>query len=341
MKRMPFTGSLHDADCDHYDPPPELSGAGQVIGSAVKEDEDGTTAIALDFALTKGPSRKAQTPSGEPSETVRADGTKLTMRALLHYLWEESQLSRWSPRMQGKRWWGLVRRELLKACTGKTTKGASLGELLYIPHQWSQDQARVVNDMHRAGLASMLMRPGARCMVLAPLRVVEPARFGYRAYFKHMPDLPVHLTDDVYRQIEKNMATQIQISGAVEESEMIALAVVSKNSAGLYDLESLCLMNVSPEWLPFESMNELALLRELVDGERKFTKALRYNLSKGKPMASAVLRDTEPPVALYIDDASDDPERRVALAELVASSQLPSWIWPTEEPMPALPGWSQ
>lgn len=336
LKRMPFTGAQHDADCDHYDPPPELSGAGQVIGSAVKESEDGTTAISLDFALAKGPARKPPAGGGEPSETVRADGTKLTMRALLHFLWDESQLTRWSPKMQGKRWWGVVRRELLKACAGKVTKGVALADVLYVPHPWSQEHAREVNEMHRSALSAMLARQGSRCMVIAPLRVVEQARFGYKAWLKHMPELPIQLTDDVYRQITKTMANQIQISAAVDDTELIALAVISKGVAGLFELESLCLMNVSPQWLPFDTMNERTLLSDLVAGERRFTKALRYNLSKSKPLAFAVLKDTEAPVALYVDEFDDD-EKRTALNELVAESQMASWIWHIDEPLPALP----
>jgi hypothetical protein len=56
IKRMPNSGSGHAPACDSYEPPPELSGLGQVIGSAIQENPDeGTTALKFDFALSKGP----------------------------------------------------------------------------------------------------------------------------------------------------------------------------------------------------------------------------------------------------------------------------------------------
>src|SRR5690242_11502323 len=56
IKRMPESGAGHAADCGSYDPPAELSGLGEVLGHAIKEDiEDGTTALRLDFALNKVP----------------------------------------------------------------------------------------------------------------------------------------------------------------------------------------------------------------------------------------------------------------------------------------------
>ena len=38
VKRMPYTGSHHAPDCPSYEPPAELSGLGQVLGSAITED---------------------------------------------------------------------------------------------------------------------------------------------------------------------------------------------------------------------------------------------------------------------------------------------------------------
>ena len=40
IKRMPNSGAQHQPDCEAYDPPPELSGLGQVMGSAIKENPD-------------------------------------------------------------------------------------------------------------------------------------------------------------------------------------------------------------------------------------------------------------------------------------------------------------
>ena len=41
VKRMPETGGLHSPTCDSYEPPAELSGLGEVLGTAIKENLDG------------------------------------------------------------------------------------------------------------------------------------------------------------------------------------------------------------------------------------------------------------------------------------------------------------
>lgn len=127
IKRLPYSGALHAPHCEHYEPPPELSGLGQVSGSAIREElETQTTTLSLDFALTKGRSRQPGAASEVDHESVRSDGTKLTMRGLMHFLMDEAGLTRWTPAMAGRRNWYVVRRELLKAASSKMTKGQPL-----------------------------------------------------------------------------------------------------------------------------------------------------------------------------------------------------------------------
>jgi len=54
LKRMPYTGSHHAPDCPSYEPPADLSGLGQVLGSAITEDpESGVTSLKLGFSMSK------------------------------------------------------------------------------------------------------------------------------------------------------------------------------------------------------------------------------------------------------------------------------------------------
>lgn len=89
VKRMPNTGKLHHMHCDSYEPPEELSGFGQVDGTAIQEDtQTGETTLKFNFSLTKAAGKKAPKPSETPADTVKTDGTKLTLTSTLHYLWE-------------------------------------------------------------------------------------------------------------------------------------------------------------------------------------------------------------------------------------------------------------
>src|SRR4051794_30218021 len=115
VKRMPNTGAEHDPACESYEPPAELSGLGEVLGSAIQENvDDGTTVLRLAFSLTRMPG-KAPAKSGPPTASVKTDGTKLTLRGTLHYLYEQAGLNKWTPSMAGKRNWWVIRKYLLEA----------------------------------------------------------------------------------------------------------------------------------------------------------------------------------------------------------------------------------
>lgn len=94
VKRMPGTAAEHDPGCRSWLPPGELSGYGAVgEQSIVDNPADGTTALRLGFSLSKTGNRAAPEPSGSPSGTVQSDGNKLSLRAVLHYLWDEAELT--------------------------------------------------------------------------------------------------------------------------------------------------------------------------------------------------------------------------------------------------------
>ena len=115
LKRMPGTGSLHHPGCASFEPPPEPSGLGEVLGSAIcSQPKEGITTLALGFPLTRSSGRAAPTASDGESDSVHTDGTKLRLRGLLHYLWDEAGLTSWTP-VTVKRPWATVRREVLRA----------------------------------------------------------------------------------------------------------------------------------------------------------------------------------------------------------------------------------
>ena len=96
--------------CASYLPPEELSGLGQVLGSAITEEADsGLTAIKLGFRMSMAErAAPAGADGGGVADSVAADPNRLTLRAVLHYLWQEADLATWSPGMSGKRNWRIV-----------------------------------------------------------------------------------------------------------------------------------------------------------------------------------------------------------------------------------------
>jgi hypothetical protein len=339
VKRMPDTGMVHATDCPSYLPPEALSGLGQVLGGAILEQaETGITALRLGFRMAKadrnGPA--LSTSGGEGSDSVTADGTRLSMRAVLHYLWQEADLATWSPGMAGKRNWRIVSWYLRQAARGKFTKGKPLAGRLFIPEPFSAD--------HKADLAARRIAAWAPARVtgrtaqfmilIGELKAIEPARFGHKLVIKHLPDAPLMLDDDLHRRMLKRFADERELWQGDEQGHLMVIATFSVGRTGLASVQELSMAMTDEHWLPYESEADKLLLDTAIDGHRRFTKSLRYNLAANQPMASLVLTDTEPPTAAYL---LADAETREDIDALQADTGTDTWTWVVGDPMPPLP----
>ena len=183
VKRMPDTGSHHAPDCPSYEPPAEFSGLGQVLGSAITEDPTtGETTLKLDFPLTKMPGRSMIPPTGGEGDSVSSTGTKLSLRGLLHYLWDQAELTRWHPGFAGKRTWATVRRHLLQAAEHKLARGAALRARLYVPEPFSIEERDAINSRRLAQWQIAVSAPGKAqqlMLLIGEVKEIVPARYGF------------------------------------------------------------------------------------------------------------------------------------------------------------------
>lgn len=340
IKRMPYTGPQHAAHCEHYEPPPELSGLGQVSGSAIREEpETETTTLSLDFALTKGRSRTPGMQSEVEHESVRSDGTKLTMRGLLHYLYDEAGLTRWTPAMLGKRSWFIVRRELLAAAFSKKTKGRNLPELLYVPENFNLDRADDIKSRQLVSLGPLAGTSNARMLLVGEVKNLDEARYGTAMVIKHMPDLKLMMTDDMAKHLTSRFSHQLQLWGQLENTQLLVIGTISRSAQGIFNLESACLVNVNSQWIPFENSFEWELLEKLQNSSRRFVKGLRYNLPSSKPLASVVMQDTgDVSTALFVVPQEFEAPYRAVIEEVTEQGKMQVWVWRTgSQGLPALP----
>jgi hypothetical protein len=342
IKRMPNTGADHDADCDHYVPPCELSGLGEVLGSAIQEDlDEGITSLKFDFSMKKIGGRGAPEPGDTEHDSVKADGKKLTLRGVLHYLWEEAGFNKWSPSMAGKRNWFVIRKHLLAAADGKAAKKDNLASMLYIPEPFLMDQAdeikrRRMDQTKRAAEKNK----GTRnlMLVIGEVKEISPSRYGHKIVAKHLPDFPFMLADDVHKRLNKRFENELELVNAVEDSHQIFIATFSIGPTGVASVEEVSVMPVTANWIPFDSTYELNVLEKLASENRRFIKGLRYNLPSKRPLACAILSDTAQPVPLFVVPAGADESYVRDVDELVASSKMESLVWRAgEEAFPVLP----
>lgn len=343
VKRMPNSGALHSPECDSYEPPPELSGLGEVLGSAIRENtEDGLTDLRFGFSMAKIAGRQINNDSIRDDDSVKTDGTRLTLKSCLHYLWEEAGFNKWTPAMQGKRNWAVIRKHLLQAAETKRVKGSSLVDSLYLPEPFILEKKDEIHKRRMSQMARLRIgQSSARQLMLLIGEVKEfnPARIGQKMVIKHAPGFDFLLQEDLCDRLEKKYVTYLDLWKTFEETRLMVIATFGLNSANMPLVEEMTLMPVTDTWIPFETVHEKDLIKELVAHNRRFTKGLRYNMGSAQPMASLVLSDTLPtPTAMYITPTSTDEEYMANIDLLIAESQLASWIWNANElEIPELP----
>ena len=213
VKRMPGTGSQHAPDCPAYEPPPEATGLGQVLGSAISEDPaTGETRLKLDFPLSKIAGRSAAPAAGGDSDSVASGGTRLSLRALLHYLWDQAELTRWHPGFAGKRSWGTVRSHLLRAAEHKIARGDALRGRLYVPEVFSVEERDAINARRLAQWQHAVAAPGRPqqlMLLIGEVKEIVPARYGYRCVIKHVPDQAFAIDEPLYRRLGRRFDVEL------------------------------------------------------------------------------------------------------------------------------------
>ena len=340
VKRIPNTGSHHAPDCPSYEPPAESSGLGQVLGSAITEDPaTGETTLKLDFSMSKIAGRSAMPTAGGNGDSVASSGTKLSLRGLLHYLWDQAELTRWQPGFAGKRTWSTVRKHLLLAAENKIARGDSLRSRLYIPELFSVEHRDAISARRMAQWSQAVAVPGKPqhlMLLIAEVKEIVPARYGFKAVVKHVPDQAFALDEQLYRRLGRRFESELALWGAAEDIHMVIIATFSVAAAGIPIIVELSLMPVTRQWLPVEDGFEKQLIERLVADGRSFVKGLRYNLGTERALASATLTDCEgsAPLLFVAHAGIEESGRNLQ----VCDPSVPVWLWnPSSEAMPSLP----
>ncbi|WP_211754571.1 DUF1173 family protein [Nocardioides gansuensis] len=323
-----------------YLPPEALSGLGQVLGAAITEEPDsGLTAIRLGFRMS---TTERAAPAGTGSQGAGAadsattDPKRLSLRAVLHYLWHEAELATWSPGMAGKRNWRVVSWHLRAAAHGKMTRGKPLLARLFIPEPFTAEKKTEI-AARRLSCWARLQQPGHGqqfMMLIGELKAIEPARFGHKLLVKHLPDAPLMLDDVLLGRLNRHFRDELELWQIDENGHLMVIATFSLSRCGLATAEEVSLVMTDHNWLPYESQPDKLLLHVAIGQHRRFSKSLRYNLAGDKPMASLVFTDTPTPTAAFL--VNDEADREAA-RERATETDTEIWTWAIGEDMPPLP----
>src|SRR6266403_3705244 len=158
VKRMPDTGHQHHVTCVSYEPELGQSGLGELIGEAIIERSPELIELCVDFPLSRVPGRTTVRGAAQELADINAPRHRMSLRAVMHFLFERAGFNRWYPAMEGKRTQAVLHKHLLEAADGIQTKGVTLLERLYVPEQFHEEHKREIAERRRHKL-SVLQSP--------------------------------------------------------------------------------------------------------------------------------------------------------------------------------------
>lgn len=316
VKRMPETGHQHAPSCPHFEPSATESGLQHFLGTAIREDPvTGLTALRLDFSLSKSHSRGPQRqPTAIEARAAGCHLPRLSLRGLLHHLWDQAGLTRWHPGFEGKRSWATVRRHLQDAAQQNVAGGIPLSTKLYVPEPFTpadQESIRARRSACWTRTATLQTGHQMLMLVIAEVKVIEPARYAFHAWVKHVPDIGFALDGSLYRAVGRRFSEELSMWSASKGIRMVMIATFGVASTGVPTISRLSLMPVTQHWLPVETLDDLRLVERLVGEGRAFKKTLRYDLTRSTTASRLFLTDRgEAAMPIYPDRPSSTTQRQ-------------------------------
>lgn len=342
VKRMPGTGNRHHPACVSYEPEYGQSGLGELMGESVIARSPESVELRVDFPLARVPGKAI--PRGElvPPAEINVPRHRMSLRAVMHYLFERAGFNRWTPAMEGKRSQAVIHKYLMEAAAEIEVKGARLSARLYVPEQFSEERKTEIADRRRAKLSIQLSPAdegqSKMALVLGELKGTEAAPFGRKVWIKHMPDAPLFIDNKAWERIERAFGAMLEARDADTKSRLrvVICALVYARREYTYQIDTASLMLTTKNWIPIEGMHEVGLLEALTGQKRRFLKPLRYDARSAAPFPNALLLDTgDTPTPLHVVSSFMDAKERAAKERAVKANNAGVWIWYTDEPLPA------
>ena len=343
VKRMPMSGPSHHPKCPSYELPGKLSGLDPLLGTAIQLDPaSGLAALKVGFSLSKLGNRASPTPGAGSSGGAATETNRLSLRGLLHYLWNEAELTHWTAWWNNKRHWWHVQQHLKETAAHVIVKGGPLGDLLFVPEPFrASDKAAIEYRRALAMAPAQPPRTGRKrlMIVVGEVKEISPGHTAHKLIIKHMPGFVFLLDDGLHKRLEARFGNELALWDANDDSHLIAIATFGLTPAGLAIVDEMALMVVARNWVPYESLYEKILVDALARVKELSVKALRYNLPQDVPIASAMFQQRDRPAALYIVPLGQDSAYEEKLGELLTSLPgMDAWIWrPADGEMPPLP----
>jgi len=345
VKRMPDTGHLHHPTCPSFEPEPGTSGLSELIGEAIIEHSPDQVEVRTDFAISRMPGRAM--PRGDvlpdPAE-IRAPRKRMSLRALLHFLYERAGFNRWVPAMDGRRNQGVLHKYLLEASKGVLLKGAALDERLYVPEPFRSEFKEEIGARRRRKLALLLSPEDAfeskMAILVGEYKDSEPTTCGRRIIVKHMPDVPLYIESEVWERVVRRDGAILQARDAnlARKLRVMMAALIYAEREHVYRVDRLSMMLTTDQWIPLEGLSEIALVETLQREKRAFMKPLKYDSRTAAAIPNVLLLDCgKVPFPLHVVSPTTRAKERALKNKAIATGGDSTWVWHTDKEVPPLP----
>lgn len=343
LKRMPGTGHQHHPSCTSFEPAYSDSGLGELMGEAVVDNGDADTEIYVNFSLKKGCGLARQPAKKREPVEVTVAKRKMSLRAVMHYLFDRAGFNRWAPAMEGKRNQAVIHKYLMEVAGSTRIKGRPMSEHLYVPEQFNEQRKTEIAERRRGKLASLASQVDAGStgigIVLGEFKGVSEAVNGKKVSIKHMPDMPLFIDEKSWKKIERTFEATFLMRDANPGAALriIMCALIYPKTEAAFLIHAASLMTTTANWIPVEDAHEAQLVHALTSAHRHFIKPLAYDSRHAMRFATALLLDAGPmPVPLHTISAfCSDTIKAEKAARLQAGPG--TWVWISGQPMPPLP----
>ncbi|MFC9816505.1 DUF1173 family protein [Streptomyces virginiae] len=337
----PGDGERHDAACPFHKLAPGLSGREAYSAEAIREGDNGVS-IRLDTVLARS---LAEPPvaktSGEHQEGGRARRT-VGLLGLLHWLWEESQLTAWHPRWRRRNWW-ICHARLCDQIEGCFINQDPASSTLHIVPPFHPDTAERTTAAFEA-FKARLGRHGLkehRGLMLGEIRTVTPTQYGVRFALAHQR-APLYASTALHQRVVRSYRSAFAEAADEQDARRVGLFLVELSPKGHLNIVDMAAMLVNRLYIPADSSHEVAMGNALAASGRAFVKPVRYD-GTDAVFPDFVLTDVVPHayVEVYGIRGRESYEQRKSVKQAYYQRRGAHLIeWEVAEPMPdlSLPG---
>ncbi|MCX4578923.1 DUF1173 domain-containing protein [Streptomyces sp. NBC_01571] len=333
----PGEGELHDPSCSFHKLASELTGRDAYSTEAIHEGDDG---VAIRFSASLA--RKLSAPEPPKASTEQRDGRArrtVGLLGLLHWLWEEAQLTAWHPRWRRRTWW-VCHARLSEQIAGCSINHEELTEALYVVPPFRKEYARRNTAAFETFRIARLKRRGdtqRRGLILGEIRDVRPTRYGVQYALAHHRGA-LFATAALDERLRRSYRPAFSAAADEHGARRIGLFLVELSAKGNVRVLDMAAMLVSKLYIPADSSHEVVMANALTDAGRAYVKPVRYD-GNDAVFPDFVLTDTRPNsyVEVYGIHGREAYDQRKRVKQAHYQNRGASLIeWDVTEPIPDL-----